>query len=150
MREKCGVRESSGWHYRVAFAVPDLGRGFEKKTWTFPGGKDNIDIVRLCCSVRGGLQTCVDGLKDVSLDEIVTNITGGTEDGFEGGTRCGLREMWIDEVGEKGPPSVFRTFDADGGDASVLVEERVHVPSGKGKARKAKEEICDLKIPKPA
>jgi hypothetical protein len=109
--------------YRVALAVSDFGGGLEEETGTFSGDKDDIDVARLCCWVCGGLQTCVHGLEEVSLDEVMTDVARGAEDGFEGRKRVWLREMWINKGCEEGPASVFCAVDTNGGDARVLVED---------------------------
>ena len=72
----------------------------------------------------------MDGLKDVRLDKVVANVTGGAENGFKR-----LRVLWemrIYEGSKKGPAGVLCTVYADSVDASVLVEEgRVHVQGRK-------------------
>lgn len=112
--------------HRVALAVPDFGGGLEEEAGAFSGGKNDIDVAGLCCGACGGLQTRVDGLKEVRLDEVVANVTGGADDGFKS-----IRVLWevrVYEGGEKGPAGVLCAVDADCVDAGVLVEEgRVHV-----------------------
>jgi len=115
--------------HRVALAVPDFGRRLEKEAGAFSGRKNDIEVARLCCGVRGGLQTCLDRLKDVRLDKIVTYVTGGMKNGVKRRMR-GLREMRIYERGEKGPAGVLCAVDADGVDVSMLVEQRVHDRKG--------------------
>ena len=86
--------------HRVALAVPDFGGGFEKEAGALPGSKNNIDFAGLCCGVCGGLQTCVNGLEDVRLDEVVAYVTGGMKYGFK--RRVGvLLEMRVDYGREK-------------------------------------------------
>ncbi len=65
--------------HRVSLAVPDFGGGLEKESGSLSGSKYDIDVAGLCCGVCGGLQPCVDRLEDVRLDEVVTYVTGGTQ-----------------------------------------------------------------------
>ena len=117
--------------HRVALAVPDFGGGLEKEAGALSGSKNDIDVTGLCCGVCGGLQTCVDRVKEVRLNKIVTNVTGGAKNGFK--RMRGLGEMRIDEGGEKGPAGVLRAVDADSVDAGVLIEQRgVHVQRREG------------------
>ncbi len=109
--------------HRVALAVPDFSRGLEEKPGAFSGSENDINVARLGCGVCGGLQACVNGLKEVSLDEVVSDVAGCAKDGFKGGGCVRLREMWIHEGREEGPAGVSCAVDAHGGDASVLVEE---------------------------
>lgn len=111
--------------HRVAFAVSDLSGSLEKEAGTFSGGKNDIYVAGLRCGVCGGLQTCVDRLKDVRVDKVVTYVAGGTKNGFKRGMRV-LWEMRIYEGGEKGPAGVLCAVDANGVDVSLLVEQRVH------------------------
>jgi hypothetical protein len=87
--------------HRVTLAVSDFGGGLEEETRTFSGGENDIDVAWFCRRFCGGLQTCVDGLKEVGLDEVVSDVSGGAEDGFKGGKRVGLWEMWIYEGGQE-------------------------------------------------
>lgn len=67
----------------------------------------------------------MDGLKEVRLDKVVANVTGGAKNGFKR-----MRVLWkmrVYEGGEKRPAGVLCAVDADSVDASVLVEEGVHV-----------------------
>lgn len=117
--------------HRVALAVPDFGGGLEEEAGAFSGGKNDIDVAGLCCGICGGLQTRVDGLKEVRLDKVVANVTGGADDRFKR-----IRVLWemrVYEGGKKGPAGVLCAVDADCVDAGVLVEEgRVHVQRRKG------------------
>ena len=112
-----------GAAHRVALAVPDFSRSLEEKPGTFSGSENDIDVARLGRGVCGRLQACVNGLKEVSLDEVVSDVAGCAKDGFKGGGCVRLREMRIHEGREEGPAGVFCAVDAHGGDASVLVEE---------------------------
>jgi len=69
----------------------------------------------------------VDDLEDVRLDEVVAYVPGSTKNGFKGRVRV-LWEMRVYEGRKKRPAGILCAVDADGVDASVLVEERgVHV-----------------------
>lgn len=60
--------------HRVALAISDFGGGLEEKTGAFSGGENDIDVAGFCCGVCGGLQTGVNGLKDVCLDKVVSDV----------------------------------------------------------------------------
>jgi len=64
--------------YRGALVVSDFGGGLEEETGSLSGRKNDIYVSGLCCGGCGRLQTCVDCLKEVSLDEVVSDVSGCT------------------------------------------------------------------------
>ena len=64
--------------HRGAFAVSDFCGGLEEETGPLSGRKNDIYVSGLCCGVCGRLQTCVNGLKEVGLDEVVSDVSGCT------------------------------------------------------------------------
>lgn len=77
--ETDGALRGTMWvRYRRALVVPDFGGGLEEETGSFSGRKNDVYVSRLCRGVCGRLQTCVDGLKEVGLDEVVSDVSGRT------------------------------------------------------------------------
>ena len=114
--------------HRGTLAISDFGGGLEEETGPLSGRKNDVDVSGLRCGVCGRLQTCVNGLKEVGLDEVVSDVSGRTQNGLEGRKRVRLWEMGIHQGCEERPAGVFCAVDSNGGNASVLVEESgVHV-----------------------
>lgn len=84
MRQTQGYEGDNVGAHRGALAVSDFGGGLEEETGPLSGRKNDVYISGLRCGVCGRLQTCVNRLKEVSLDEVVSDVSGRTQNGLEG------------------------------------------------------------------